>query len=59
VSDANETCAKGFDVQAMPSSYLIDRKGVIRHIHLGFRDGEAKELRVLAEQLLAEKPGQQ
>jgi peroxiredoxin len=58
VSDANETCAKGFDVQAMPSSYLIDRNGVIRHIHLGFRDGEAKELRVLAEQLLAEKPGQ-
>jgi peroxiredoxin len=58
VSDANETCAKGFDVQAMPSSYLIDRNGVIRHIHLGFRDGEAKELRALAEQLLAEKPGQ-
>ena len=57
-SDANEKCAKGFDVQAMPSSYLIDRNGVIRHIHLGFRDGEAKELRALAEQLLAEKPGQ-
>ena len=57
-ADTNETCAKGFDVQAMPSSYLIDRNGVIRHIHLGFRDGEAKELRVLAEQLLAEKPGQ-
>jgi thiol-disulfide isomerase/thioredoxin len=58
VADTNENCAKGFDVQAMPSSYLIDRNGVIRHVHLGFRDGEAKELRVLAEQLLAEKPGQ-
>jgi peroxiredoxin len=57
-TDTNETCAKGFDVQAMPSSYLIDRNGIIRHVHLGFRDGEAKELRVLAEQLLAEKPVQ-
>ena len=57
-ADANEKCAKDFDVKAMPSSYLIDRNGVIRHVHLGFRAGEAKELRVLAEQLLAEKPGQ-
>jgi thiol-disulfide isomerase/thioredoxin len=58
VADANEKCARNFDVKAMPSSYLVDRNGVIRHVHLGFRPGEAKELRVLAEQLLAEKPGQ-
>ena len=57
-ADANEKCAKDFDVKAMPSTYLIDRNGIIRHIHLGFRAGEAEELRVLAEQLLAEKPGQ-
>ena len=54
VADSNEKCAKDFDVKAMPSSYLIDRNGVIRHIHLGFRSGEAEELRMLAEQLLAE-----
>ena len=58
VADANEKCAKDFDVKAMPSSYLVDRNGVIRHVHLGFRPGEAEELRVLAEQLLAEKPEQ-
>jgi peroxiredoxin len=57
-ADANEKCAKDFDVKAMPSSYLVDRNGVIRHVHLGFRSGEAEELRALAEQLLAEKPGQ-
>lgn len=56
VADAGEKCAKDFDVKAMPSSYLIDRNGVIRHVHLGFRSGEAGELRALAEQLLAEKP---
>ena len=53
-ADVNEKCARDFDVKAMPSSYLIDRNGVIRHVHLGFRAGEAKELRVIAEQLLAE-----
>ncbi len=58
VADANEKCARDFDVKAMPSSYLVDRNGVIRHVHWGFRPGEAKELRVLAEQLLTEKPGQ-
>ena len=55
-SGVDEQCAKDFSVQAMPSSYLIDRKGIVRHVHLGFRAGEAKELKVLVEQLLAEKP---
>jgi peroxiredoxin len=55
VADAENKCAKSFDVKAMPSSYLIDRQGVIRHIHFGFRDGEAQDLKVLAEQLLAEQ----
>lgn len=53
-TDVDEKCAKDYDVKAMPSSYLVDRNGVIRHIHLGFRSGEAKELRTLVEQLLAE-----
>lgn len=53
-ADSNEQCARSFDVKAMPSSYLIDRNGVIRHVQLGFRQGEAEELRKLAEQLLTE-----
>ena len=55
-SDAAQQCAKDFGVKAMPSSYLVDRKGIIRYVHLGFRPDEAKEFRALAEQLLAEKP---
>lgn len=58
VTDTNEKCARDFDVKAMPSSYLVDRNGVIRHIHLGFRPGEAKEIRGVVEQLLAEKQEQ-
>ncbi|MDP2901619.1 MAG: TlpA disulfide reductase family protein, partial [Methylovulum sp.] len=50
----NQQCATDFGVKAMPSSYLVDRKGHIRHIHLGFRAGEARELETLVEQLLVE-----
>ena len=49
-----EQCAKGFDVQAMPTSYLIDKHGVIRYIHQGFREGEMEELKVQITKLLAE-----
>lgn len=52
--DPGEQCAKNFAVKAMPSSYLVDRNGIIRHVHLGFRPGEAEEFRGLVEKLLAE-----
>ena len=55
VADVSKQCAKDFDVKAMPSSYIIDRKGIVHHVHLGFRSGEAKELRVLVEKLLSDK----
>ncbi len=52
--DPDKQCATDFGVIAMPSSYLIDRKGVIRHVHRGFRTEEAKELRLAIEYLLTE-----
>jgi thiol-disulfide isomerase/thioredoxin len=55
VADKGEECARQFDVKAMPSSYLIGRDGIIRHVHLGFRKDEEKELREMVEKLLAEK----
>jgi peroxiredoxin len=53
VADASGQCPQDFGVKAMPSSYLIDRQGVVRHIHLGFRPGEAEQFRAQVEQLLA------
>lgn len=53
-SDLSKQCAQNLGVTAMPTSYLIDRNGVIRHIHLGFRSGETKELLEKVKQLLAE-----
>jgi peroxiredoxin len=52
--DATGQCPESFGVLGMPSSFLVDRRGVVRHVHLGFRPGEAKELRKLVEELLAE-----
>ncbi len=51
--DFSKQCAKELGILAMPSSYLIDRQGVIRHIHLGFRSSQAPELRRQVEQLLS------
>ncbi|MCC6710459.1 MAG: TlpA family protein disulfide reductase [Gammaproteobacteria bacterium] len=51
---ANQECAAAFHVEAMPSSYLIDRAGKVRYIHHGFRTGDAELLRTLTATLLAE-----
>lgn len=56
VADQTKQCAKDFGVVAMPSSFLIDRKGNVRYIHQGFRQGESEQLRAMVEQFLSEKP---
>jgi thiol-disulfide isomerase/thioredoxin len=53
-ADALGDCPRSFGVEAMPSSYLIDRQGVIRLVHVGFRAGEVASIRALVDQLLAE-----
>ena len=54
VVGANQECATAFHVEAMPSSYLIDRAGKVRYIHHGFRAGDVELLRGLAASLVAE-----
>jgi thiol-disulfide isomerase/thioredoxin len=48
-------CPEMFGVQAMPSSYLLDRQGKVRHVHLGFRTADKEEIRSEILALLAEK----
>ncbi len=55
-SGNNAACAKAFGVQAMPSTFIIDRKGEIRATHQGFRTGDAPGLQTTVEQLLSESP---
>lgn len=52
--DPDKSCPRDFGVQGMPTSYLVDRQGAIRFVHLGFRPGEADRLRSQVERLLNE-----
>lgn len=52
--DFDKQCAKDFNVIAMPSTYIIDKKGYVRHIHRGFRPGETDAMRELIDALLDE-----
>lgn len=54
VGDARGTVAALYDVQDMPSSYLIDRKGVVREVHRGFNRSDAARLRDAVATLVAE-----
>ena len=45
---------RAFDVKAMPSGYLVDRKGVVRKVHRGFTDETAATLDREIEALLKE-----
>jgi thiol-disulfide isomerase/thioredoxin len=56
-ADSTGRCPQAFAVAAMPSSYLIDRKGIVRYVHAGFRAGDAAKLRALIERLLSEQLG--
>ena len=52
VSDVSAQCAKDFDVKAMPSSYIIDRQGVVHKVHFGFRQEDTQTLLRLVETLI-------
>lgn len=56
VTDRDHSIAERYGVKAMPSAYLIDRKGVVRHIHRGFKQDSAAALEQQIVALLEEKP---
>ena len=43
-----------FGVATMPTSFLIDRNGVVRHVQRGFRNGDVDPLREKISKLVAE-----
>jgi cytochrome c biogenesis protein CcmG, thiol:disulfide interchange protein DsbE len=52
--DEDKAIAKAYKPETMPSSFLIDKKGVIRFAHVGYHDGEEvrveKEVKELLQQ---------
>ncbi|MCX6997890.1 MAG: TlpA disulfide reductase family protein [Kiritimatiellaeota bacterium] len=56
VHDADHRLVAEAEVASMPTSFLVDRQGVIRFVHVGFRGAaDVKQLRQEIEQLLTEK----
>ena len=53
-ADPDNECANTYGVVVMPSSYLIDKKGKVKHVQLGFNVEDKQKLRGLINKLLAE-----
>ena len=43
--DTAATCPSVFRLEGMPSSYIIDRNGVVRAVRVGFHDSDRAEIR--------------
>lgn len=43
--DPNGKVPQKYDLPGMPTSYLIDRKGKIRKVHIGFKKQDMKKIR--------------
>jgi thiol-disulfide isomerase/thioredoxin len=54
--DAAAACPTAYRLEGMPSSYLIDRHGAVRAVHVGFRDGDRAQIRGKLAELLDEGP---
>lgn len=52
--DEEHRTAEEFAPPTMPTTYLVDREGVVRYRHAGFRDGDAEEIEAKIRELLGE-----
>lgn len=50
--DAAKEVVAGYDVPAMPSALVVDRKGIVRFVHAGYTDGDIEQIRKQIQELL-------
>lgn len=55
LTDGDNQLAVSYGVKAMPSAYLIDRKGNIRFMHRGFNSDSLASIELQVQQLLGEE----
>jgi thiol-disulfide isomerase/thioredoxin len=56
-SDPKGNLPKTYGVETMPTSYLIDSNGVVRHVHRGFHAGDVDDIRKQIRSLLEDSNG--
>jgi peroxiredoxin len=54
-SDPKGALPDQYGLETMPTSYLIDRKGVVRVVHKGYREGDMKKIRAEVRKWVAKK----
>jgi hypothetical protein len=54
VRDGAGAAPQTYGILGMPTGYLIDREGVVRLVHQGFRAGDGEKLRVEISKWLGE-----
>ncbi len=52
--DTKNQVSKQYNVQAMPTTVLIDREGQVRYLHKGFQEGDGKIYRKVIKKLIRE-----
>ena len=52
--DKKSQVPEEYGILGMPTGFLIDKKGVIRHVHIGFHNKDVASLRKKIKQLLQE-----
>jgi cytochrome c biogenesis protein CcmG/thiol:disulfide interchange protein DsbE len=52
--DGDKSIAKHYKPETMPSSFIIDKKGVVRYAHVGYHDGEEVEVEKEIKELLGQ-----
>jgi peroxiredoxin len=50
--DEDKAIARAYKPETMPSSFIIDKKGVVRYAHVGYHDGEEVEVEKEIQELL-------
>lgn len=52
LADQSGEIPSSFGVNAMPTSYVIDKSGVIRYVHSGYKSGDVSKIKAEIEKLL-------
>jgi len=50
--DEGHDVANRYRPPRMPSTFVVDRRGVVRHVHEGYRDGDIRRLEQVVQSLL-------
>jgi peroxiredoxin len=54
ISDPDSKIGNLYNVEAIPSTFILDKKGVVRYMHLGFSSEEKEKFKKEIESLLSE-----